>query len=163
MQRGRLVALGLGERGGGEQAAAVYRPGGLADGLVGVLGELEDIEGDGDVEAVVRVRQRVHGADAELAVGRALARDLDQLGRDVDPGHGRSECPRHRRGVARAAPDVEQSRTFADTKLAEHLGEQRLVGRLSQLSPVARTPSPVLSAHPAEYTVPGSVYSGRRN
>ena len=144
VQRGRLVALGLGERGRRHQPAAPDHPSSFAHRPGGIVGELERVEADHRVEARVIERQVVHPADAEVPVRHVLTRDRDQLRGDVDPRHQRAEAGGHVGGVARAAADVEQSRARAHAEPAQHFGEQRLVRRLGQLRPVARTSPPVL-------------------
>src|SRR5271154_483989 len=45
---------------------------------------LKRIEAGHDVEALIRIRQRLHFADAEVSSGQAFARDFDEGSRRID-------------------------------------------------------------------------------
>jgi hypothetical protein len=72
-----------------------------------VVGEEERVEPAHQIEGVVGVRERFHVADDQLRLGHALAGDVDQRTRGVEPECTRAPLCDQTQERAYAAADVE--------------------------------------------------------
>jgi hypothetical protein len=95
-----------------------------------VRGEHVPEHGHHAVEAAVReghpLRVPLHEVDLDHRIGRALARDLEQRGREVEPGHPRARLRRRDRRVTGAARHVQHVHAGADAAaLHDHLAGVR--------------------------------------
>jgi hypothetical protein len=75
----------------------------------------ERVEARNEVERVVVVRERLHLANAEVGLGKTLARELDQRLRGVDPvRQATAVCDKSRESMATLRGDIEDLRHRLD-------------------------------------------------
>ena len=94
--------------GEGQAAAAGEHAGDLVQGAVEVADAAEDVEGDDKVESSVVEGQRLGVPDQVAPTGIRGTGELDQLGRDVDPGDRVSRGSERAGEPALAAAEVER-------------------------------------------------------
>jgi hypothetical protein len=142
MQSCRLASLRRREPGDRQPRARGEHTAEFAERADRVKRELQGVDCERRIEALIGERQLVDPALGERRLADALMRDREQRGRDVDPAH---VCPTGGRALereARAAADVEQPRPPADLSAIERCVHQPEVLRLGEHRPVLRALAP---------------------
>ncbi len=147
MEDGGLRALGCGEQARGDRATHAAHARSLAQGRDGVACELERVDTENDVEDPIGERKRLHLGLVQVGSRQPLARDLEEPRSDVDAAHQRAALGGQHERQPRAAPDIEEPRSWSDAGGLEERLEQRSVVALGEVGPGPGIGSPEAPLH----------------